>query len=263
MVEPGPSPTSAPGPSALLAGRHAVVTGGASGLGAAVVARFAREGASGWVLDLPGALGGALPGGWRELGADVRDETALARAFATVGAAGRPVDALVAAAGIVPPWADVASVDLAELDEVLRVNARGVLATIQRALPLMGARSAIVVIGSLNSWRGDPNLTTYVASKHAVLGIVRAAALDLGRRGIRVNAVGPGPIATDALLARMARRHAAGGVPVEQALREAGERTALGRIATAEEVAAAVLFLAGPDASGITGHLLPVDAGIA
>ncbi len=115
-------------------------------------------------------------------------------------------------------------------------------------------------MASLNSWRGDPNLAAYVASKHAALGIVRAAALDLGRRGIRVNAVAPGPIATQALLDRMRRREQAGGPTVDEALAAAAQGTALGRIATAEEVADAVHFLAG--ATGITGHLLPVDGGI-
>ena len=99
-----------------------------------------------------------------------------------------------------------------------------------------------------------------MASKHAVLGIVRAAALDLGKRGIRVNAVAPGPIATQALLDRMRRREQAGGLTVDEALGAAGEGTALGRIATVEEVADAVFFLA--NAGGITGHLLPVDGGI-
>ena len=120
---------------------------------------------------------------------------------------------------------------------------------------------AIVAIGSLNSWYGDPNLTTYVASKHAVLGIVRSAARDLGRRGIRVNAIGPGPIATDALLSRMSRRERELGIPVSEALDAAASRTALGRMATIEEVAGAALFLASELSSGITGHLLPVDAG--
>ena len=119
------------------------------------------------------------------------------------------------------------------------------------------------MIASLNAWRGDGNLISYTASKHAVLGLVRSAALDLGRRGIRVNAVAPGPVATEALLARLRRREASGGAAVEEALAAASSATALGRIATADEVAGAVLFLASDLSSGITGHLLPIDGGIA
>jgi NAD(P)-dependent dehydrogenase (short-subunit alcohol dehydrogenase family) len=247
----------------LLAGKTAVVTGGANGLGAGIVRRFAAEGASGVVLDLPTAAADGLPPGWSSVGADVRDDASVAAAFAEIGERHATVDVVVAAAGIVPGWADIASIDLERWDDVFAVNVRGMVSTFRHALPLMTTNGAIVAIGSLNSWYGDPNLTTYVASKHAVLGIVRSAALDLGRRGIRVNAIGPGPIATDALLARMARRERELGIPVADALDAAARRTALGRMATVDEVAGAALFLASGLSSGITGHLLPVDAGFA
>ncbi len=91
---------------------------------------------------------------------------------------------------------------------------------------------------------------------------MRSVAADVGRLGIRVNAVAPGPIATEALLGRMAARAASGGLAVDEALRQASTTTALGRMATADEVADAVLFLASDLSSGITGQLLPVDAGI-
>ena len=142
------------------------------------------------------------------------------------------------------------------------VNVRGIVATLKHAAPVLRDGGAVVLIGSLNSWRGDPNIASYVASKHAVLGIVRSAALDLGRRGIRVNALGPGPVATDALLARMADRERKLGVPVAAALAAAAAQTALGRIVSVEEVADAALFLASGLSSGITGQLLPIDAGM-
>jgi NAD(P)-dependent dehydrogenase (short-subunit alcohol dehydrogenase family) len=135
--------------------------------------------------------------------------------------------------------------------------------TVREAARRMTDRGgSIVAIASLNGWKGDPRLPSYTASKHAVVGLVRSAAMDLGRDGIRVNAVGPGPIATEALRGRMASRAGTLGPPVEEALRLAGEQTALGRIATATEVADAVLFLASDMAAGITGQLLAVDAGI-
>lgn len=247
----------------LLGGRTAVVTGGANGLGAGIVRRFAAAGAKGVVLDLPGAALDEPPPGWTSLGVDVRNDDAVAAAFVEVAGVHSHVDVVVAAAGIVPGWAEVESIDLAQWDDVFAVNVRGMVSTIKHALPTMQSGGAIVAIGSLNSWYGDPNLTTYVATKHAVLGIVRSAALDLGRRGIRVNAVGPGPIATGALLSRMERREREHGIPVAEALDAAAKRTALGRMATIDEVAGAALFLASDLSSGVTGHLLPVDAGFA
>jgi NAD(P)-dependent dehydrogenase (short-subunit alcohol dehydrogenase family) len=241
----------------LLEGKTAVVTGGAQGIGRAIVERFAAERAIGAIIDLPG-IEVAAPAGWRTVPADVRDDDAVRHAFSRIG----PVDVVVAAAGIVPPWSELASVDPAEWDEVFRVNVRGVMSTIRHAVPWLGSGGSVIAMGSVNSWRGDPNIASYVASKHAVLGLVRSAALDLGRRGIRVNAIAPGPIATEALLSRMASREATLGIPVEQALADAAAQTALKRLATIDEVASAALFLASELSSGITGQLLPVDAGL-
>jgi NAD(P)-dependent dehydrogenase (short-subunit alcohol dehydrogenase family) len=102
----------------------------------------------------------------------------------------------------------------------------------------------------------------YTASKHAALGIVRAAALDLGRFGIRVNGVAPGPIATEALLDRIRSRAQTGPSELE-AIALLENQTALGRLATAEEVANTVAFLSCSAAGGISGQMLRVDAGMA
>ena len=241
----------------LLDERFAVVTGGTRGIGGAIAARLAAEGAAGAALDLPDAAG-TVPEGWQRLGVDVRDESSVREAFAGLAA----VDVLVAAAGIVPGWAGIADTDLERWDAVFDVNVRGIVATLKHAAPLLREGSAVILIGSLNSWRGDPNIASYVASKHAVLGLTRSAALDLGRRGIRVNALGPGPIATEALLERMATRERERGIPVQQALETVAAQTALGRIATVDEVADAALFLASGLSSGITGQLLAIDGGM-
>jgi NAD(P)-dependent dehydrogenase (short-subunit alcohol dehydrogenase family) len=241
----------------LLEGTFAVVTGGARGIGAGIARRLASEAARGAVLDLPSVLD-EVPDGWDGIPVDVSDEESVRRAFADVDR----LDVLVAAAGIVPGWAGTADTDMAKWDEVFAVNVRGIAAVLKHAAPVLADGASVVLIGSLNSWRGDPNIASYVASKHAVLGITRSAALDLGRRGIRVNALGPGPVATDALLGRMATRERELGVPVAVALERAAEQTALGRIATVDEVADAALFLASRLSSGITGQLLRVDAGM-
>jgi len=122
--------------------------------------------------------------------------------------------------------------------------------------------ASVIAIASINARKAHPRQALYTATKHAVLGVVRATAADLGRDGVRVNAVAPGAIATDALIGRMETRAAEGGLAADAALAAAAHETALGRIATAEEVASAVLFLASDLASGITGQVLAVDAGI-
>ena len=170
------------------------------------------------------------------------------------------LDTVVANAGLVPPWHDTEAIDLGEWDRAFAVNARGVVATIKHAVPRMKPGGAIIAMGSTNSWQGHGKQAAYVASKHAVLGIVRAAARDVGRHGIRVNALCPGPIATDALLGRIRRRAETGGASVDETLRRYAD-TPLGRMPTVKDVAGAALFLASDLSSGITGQLIPVDAG--
>jgi NAD(P)-dependent dehydrogenase (short-subunit alcohol dehydrogenase family) len=244
-----------------FAGKRVLVTGGANGIGAAIIDLFARAGALGASVDL--AAPASLPSNWHALSGDVRSESAVAEACSTaVERLGGKLDLLVAAAGIVPPWRGIAELDLDEWDQLFAVNVRGVVATLKHTAPLMNDGGAIVVIGSLNSWRGDGNLASYTASKHAVLGIVRSAAIDLGARQIRVNAIGPGPVATEALRTRMQRRASTGGPPLDDALTAAAAVTSLGRIATIDDIAGTALFLASDLAAGITGHLIPVDGGL-
>jgi NAD(P)-dependent dehydrogenase (short-subunit alcohol dehydrogenase family) len=247
----------------LLENRVAVVTGGANGLGAAIVARFNEQGASGVILDLHNDDDARPSKSWRALQVDVRDPDSLRTAFDEITRSYPKVDVVVANAGIVPPWARTSEIELDVWEKVFAINTRGVMLTIREAVRVMNPHGgSIVAMSSLNGWRGDAHIAAYAASKHAVVGLVRSVAQDVGSLGIRVNAVGPGPIATDALLKRMSSRSTTTGLDIDAALHRAGESTALGRMATATEVADAVLFLASDMASGITGQLLPVDAGI-
>lgn len=232
----------------LLAGRLAVVTGGGRGLGAAIAARFRAAGAQVVTLDLEGG----------DIACDVTEEASLAAAFAAIG----PPDVLVANAGLVPPWRDLAALDMAEWDRVFAVNVRGVALTLKHGTAAMPQGGSVIAMGSIMSEKGAARQTLYNATKHAVLGIVRCAALELGPRGIRVNALGPGPIATGALLARIEARAAAGGPAPDAALAANGAETPLGRMATEEEVAKAALFLASDLSSAVTGRLLRVDSGL-
>jgi NAD(P)-dependent dehydrogenase (short-subunit alcohol dehydrogenase family) len=244
----------------LLAGRIALVTGGTRGLGAAIARTFAGEGARGAVVDLES---GPAPEDWVSLRADVTAEEDVEQAVAATVERFGSLDVVVANAGVVPPWSDASDFDLAALDRTLAVNVRGVAATIKHgARAMRESGGSIVVMASMNAWHAAPAQGAYTASKHAVLGLVRTAALDLGGHGIRVNAIGPGPVATEALRERLSRREAEGGLTAAEALRQAAAGTALGRMVTEDDVARAAVFLASDLASGVTGALVPVDAGL-
>ncbi len=255
-----PSTAAAGAALPLLAGRRVLVTGAGNGIGAACARRFSAMGATGCVVDLTTAS--EPPAGWVAAAADVTDEDSLQQAVTYAVDQLGGLDAVVAAAGVVPGWQPPTDLDLAELDRVLAVNVRGVAATIKLTAPHLGPGSTIAVVGSLNSWRGDPNIPAYVASKHAVLGLVRSAAIALGEHDVRVNCVGPGPVATDALLSRMSHRSAATGHSVHDALSRAAALTALGRIATVADVVNTLAFLTSDLSGGVTGQLIAVDGGL-
>jgi NAD(P)-dependent dehydrogenase (short-subunit alcohol dehydrogenase family) len=250
--------------SGLLSGRVALITGGARGLGRGIAEAFVAAGATGALLDLPAmAAASSPPGGFLQFGADVSDEAALATAVREVVARFGPLDIVVANAGLVPPWRDTAHLDMEEWDRIFAVNVRGVAATLKHTAPVMrSSGGAMIVMCSINSLRAAPGQMLYTATKHAALGIVRAAALDLGPRGIRVNGLAPGPIATDALLERLEYRHGIGGPTAAEAMAAFGAGTALRRMATLEEVANTAVFLASNRSTGITGCLFPIDAGL-
>ena len=248
--------------SSALDGHVALVTGAASGLGKTIAQHLAAAGATGLALDVADRCPG-LPQDWVALQGDVSIEEDLARAVTKISKVFGRLDIVIANAGLVPPWHDTADIDLNEWDRVFAVNVRGVVATIKHAVPLMKVNGgSIIAMGSLNSRRAHGSQCLYTASKHAVLGIVRSAALDLGRFGIRVNALGPGPVATDSLVERVKFRAGLGGPAADEALAQYAAETALGTLVSEHDVARAALFLASDASQGITGQILPIDAGL-
>lgn len=248
-----------------LTGRRALVTGGSRGLGLAIASRLAGDGAAITVVDLPGALdAAALPDDWQAVAMDLTAAEAEAQLAGAVAGLDR-LDILVANAGMVPPWRGIADLDMAEWDRVFALNVRAVALSLKVSVERLAESGAgvAVLMASLNGYKAHPKQTLYTASKHAVMGITRAAALDLGPLGIRVNALCPGPVLTEALQDRLAFRAKAGGPDPEAAAAALRDETALGRLVTPEDVAKAAAFLASDDASGMTGVCLPVEAGLA
>lgn len=237
-----------------------LVTGGASGIGRAIALRFAGEGMAVTIgdQDARGAEGVAAEiasRGGRALAhpVDVADPAQVASLVAAAVAAHGPLDAVVAAAGMLRT-APLAELSLAEFELHLRVNLTANLVLTQCAADAFAGKGALVFVASLGALRGTAGSAAYNASKGGLVNLARSLADELAPRGVRVNCLCPGWIDTpfnDPFWA-----HAGGG---------ARERVAaaipLGRQGTPEDVAPAAVFLAGPDASFITGQTLVIDGG--
>lgn len=231
-----------------VAGKVVVVTGAGGGQGAAEAEALAREGAVVWAVDLTPGPERVPPGvAYRQL--DVSDEAGWPALISEIGQTCGRIDGLVANAGIT--WrAGLTTVSVADLRRVHEVNVVGTLLSIQAVLPLMSAGGSIVVIGSVAALTGHSALA-YTASKWALRGLAKAACVELGPRGIRVNAVHPGYIETPMT---------ASASPV---FRDANiAETPLGRVGTVGEVAPLIVFLLADESSFISGAEIPVDGGM-
>lgn len=224
-----------------LQNKIAVVTGSASGIGKAVAERFRAAGATVVGLDRNG-----------ESPCDVSEEPQLAEALDRVVEKFGRLDILVNNAGIQPLGVDFASLTPQLLERTFAVNVHGVAFGIKHAARLMKAGGRILNTGSFVGLLGVPAGTAYAASKAAVAHLTRLAAVELAPRGINVNCVCPGTVATPAVLE----------IPNNPEIPFAEARTPLGRLASPDEIAVAFHFLASPEASYITGAILPVDGGI-
>ena len=238
-----------------LEGKVAVVTGAASGIGAATAQRFAAEGATVVRMDLTPADG--------VVALDVRDEAAVVAAFAAVHAEHGRIDVLMNAAGVAG-GGPVHSMEQDEWDRVVDINLKGTFLDEQgrhrvdarAGADSIGQRGSIVNIASIEGLEGTEGGSAYNASKGGVVILTKNLALDYGRRGIRANCICPGlhrhPDDGRACSAWTAWRRCAPTFI---------DAHALGRCGEPEEIAAAALFLASDDASFVTGSALVVDGG--
>ena len=243
---------------ARFAGKVAVITGGASGFGAATARLMHRDGASVVIGDLDAPAGEALVA---ELGerarfqlCDVSDFAAIEALVALATSAFGRLDVLFNNAGI-GSFSTIEALPVEEWKKVIAVDLDAVFYGMKAAIPVMRAQGggAIVSTASASGMAGDFGFAAYSAAKAGVINLTRTAALDHARDGIRVNAVCPGPVDTPIIA----------GIQAVPGLRTDWEdRVPMGRFAQPEEIAEAVAFLASDAASAITGVSLAVDGGL-
>ena len=241
-----------------LAGKTAVITGAAQGIGKAIAARLAADGATVVVSDMNAsgaeAVAKEIGGAAYAVGADISDPVAVKALFDTVQDRSGGVDIIVNNASIVPftAWDDV---DLAHWRKIIDVNLTGTFIVTRAATDQMRANAKpgrVISIASNTFFAGTPNMAAYVAAKGGVIGFTRALATELGKHGITANAVTPGLVESDGVKVS----------PHVNAFDFVGMLQALPGRGQPEHIADVVAFLASEDARWITGQTINVDAGM-
>lgn len=240
-----------------LEGKIALITGGSAGIGLATAKQFVEEGAYVYITgrrqhELDHAVE-SIGANIRAIQGDVSKLEDLERIYAQIGKEKGRIDIVFANAGIseIAPLSDVSE---EHYDATFNINVKGVVFTVQKALPLIPNGGSIILNASIVSVKGFPAFSIYAATKAAVRSFARTWTMDLKDRGIRVNAVSPGPVDTPLLYQTFTN---------PDDIQALASTVPMGRLGRPEELAKAVVFLASEDASFITGIELFVDGGIA
>src|ERR1700740_380801 len=244
-----------------LEGKIALITGGNSGIGLATAKQFVNEGA---YVYISGRRDTELAAAVKEIGknvtgiqGDVSNLDDLDRLFAQIKREKGKLDIVFANAGVAT-YAAFGQITEEHFDSIFGINVKGLLFTVQKALPLLPDGASIILNASIVGSKGLPANSVYSATKAAIRSFARTWTTDLKDRRIRVNAVSPGPIDTPGLNNLVASTGAG-----EQRLKAISSNVPLGRLGTPDEIAKAVVFLASDESSYITGVELFVDGGFA
>lgn len=247
-------------------GKVAFVTGGGSGIGKETALTLADLGADVAVLDWTNGAAQDTAAEVERIGrkalaftGDTGDEATVVDAFAKTRAKLGEIDVAVACAGVLGQGGPVFETPVADFEQVMGVNVRGAFLVVREAAKGMRKRKsgAIVVLSSLDGLQAEHGMFSYCVSKGALLNLARAAALDLARDHVTVNAVCPSVTFTPLLEGRLAT------IPNgAEVLASYAERHPLGRVLTSRDIASAIAYVTSPIATGITGAAIPVDAGI-
>jgi NAD(P)-dependent dehydrogenase (short-subunit alcohol dehydrogenase family) len=244
-----------------LDGKVALITGGNSGIGLATAKRFVQEGA---YVFITGRTQSKLDAAVKQVGTNVTGVQGdvgklgdLDRLYEQIKKEKGKLDIVFANAGIAQ-YASLGSIDEEHFDSIFNSNVKGMLFTVQKALPLMPDGASIILNASVVATKGMPSTSVYSATKAAVRSFARTWTTDLKARRIRVNTISPGPIDTEGL------RELFGSSQVgQERLKSIGATVPLGRLGLPDEIAKAVVFLASDDSSYVTGTEFFVDGGFA
>lgn len=251
-----------------LPGRRVVVTAGAAGIGRIIAEGFLAAGARVHVCDVdPAAVADAAGSGNAGLSAsiaDVADPVAVEALFAEAVERLGGVDILVNNAGIAGPTAGIADITPDALRQTMSVDLEGMFHCARHAVPLMREAGGghVINLGSIAGRLSFAMRTPYSAAKWGVVGFTKSLALELGREGIRVNAILPGHVNTPRFRGVAARRAQTLGIPAEEMERRFLEPVALGRTVEREDIANMALYLCSPFGSAITGQAISVCGGV-
>src|SRR5437660_9273035 len=239
-----------------LSGKVALVTGGSAGIGLGIGKCFAREGARVFITgrrqsQLDEAVA-SIGGNAAAIRGDTSNLADLDRIYATIKTQTGRIDVLAVNAGVYE-FGTFGEITEEHFDKTFNTNVRGLLFTVQKALPLLTERASVILTGSIASIKGFPSLSVYSASKAAVRSFARSWIADLKGRGIRTNVMSPGTVETPGLSNLMAAEQKAETVAL----------VPLGRIGTPDDLGKAAVFLASDDSTYITGIELFVDGGAA
>lgn len=239
-----------------LVGASCIVTGASRGIGRAIAAAFAREGAIVFGLDKDTAatpevrshIGQIIP-----ITCDISDPASVDSVFDRVRKERSSIEVLVNNAAVTTVRGRITDIPVEQWNHELSVNLTGTFLITRSTIPLMKAGGSIINLASTYAHVGAPNLAVYSATKGALLSFTRSLALDYAKDGIRVNSISPGPIMTERLLQHYSSRE-----EVESAF---GDRLPIGRLGEPDEVAEAAVYLASSQSSFMTGSDLRIDGG--